>query len=74
MAAKNFITNETSVNADSRTVELSKLLLWYREDFVKKGSETMGFSKKAVHYAIISRNIPIKWMTSINKDDMTLLE
>ena len=74
MAAKNFITNETNVNVESRTVELSKLLLWYREDFIKKGNETMSFSKKAVHYAIISKNIPIKWLTSINKDDMILLE
>lgn len=78
LAAQNYITNETSVDVAKKTVEISKLLLWYREDFVNNlghTSDALNFAKKALHFSIISSNLtPLKWMTSIKKDDQVLIE
>lgn len=71
MAAGNFITNETSVDVKNASIELSKLLLWYREDFT---SDKINFFKKAFHYTIIAKGLPLKWLTSIKKDDQLLIE
>lgn len=77
MAARNFITNETSVDAKNASLQLSKLLLWYREDFTshqKGDSDKIEFFKKAFHYTIIAKGLPLKWLTSIKKDDQLLIE
>lgn len=34
MATINFITSETRVDLDSKLVELSRLFLWYKKDFI----------------------------------------
>jgi len=76
LAAQNFLTNETSVDLETKTITISKLLLWYREDFILHENESSktSFVKKALHYVIISKGLPLKWMTSIKKDDQTLIE
>ena len=77
MAARNFITNETSVDAKNASLQLSKLLLWYREDFIsqqKGDSEIIDFFKKAFHYIIIDKGVSSKWFKSIKKDDQLLIE
>ncbi len=77
-ATRNFLTSETKVNLANKSVELSKLLLWYREDFISdfSSSRWRGFAKKACHYAIIERKLSLrlKKFTSIEKDDLYLLE
>lgn len=39
MATTNFITNETNLISEKKTVELSKLLLWYKSDFIDNESQ-----------------------------------
>ncbi len=76
LAAQNYITNETRIDVLTRTVELSKLLLWYREDFVNNIGkyDLLNFTKKAIHYGIINSDLtPLKWLTSIQKDDEILI-
>lgn len=33
MATSNFVSSETKVNIEDKSVELSKLFLWYKTDF-----------------------------------------
>lgn len=77
LAAQNYLTNETKIDMATKTVELSKLLLWYREDFVYtevSGNDTLNYMKKALHFSIIAKGVPLKFLTSIKKDDQTLIE
>lgn len=39
LATANFITSETNVNIKTKAVELSKLLLWYKSDFINDAVE-----------------------------------
>jgi hypothetical protein len=75
MAAQNFITNETSINNEARSLELSKLFLYYREDFVMNTSniDILNAARKALHYLIITTGVPLKRITSIQKDDEVLI-
>lgn len=34
MAAINFCTNETSIDVNKRKIELSRIFLWYKKDFI----------------------------------------
>ena len=39
MAAVNFMTNETTIDLTEKSVEISKLLLWYQKDFVQSKND-----------------------------------
>lgn len=76
-ATRNFVTATTRINENERTVELTKLFLWYREDFVNHLGrfDTLNNIKKAVDFLVITRNYEsIKWMTAVEKDNKILLE
>ncbi len=75
-ATQDFVTASTSIDVLNDTVILTKLFLWYREDFLPESSgwDKIGSLRKAVHFKITTKEYDsLKWLTSIEKDDRMVL-